>query len=140
MENYEEILERISILDKICDDKIEAFDKLWFSNTEPFNEKSFDDYSKGRIQACGEDLKELITLERQERMLRPIILAELPTYGDVMSLADFIDCVNCGGFIDYDGYGHYVKNGMESNIEIFPSDIKFFMIRPEFDTIIWYNR
>ena len=57
-----------------------------------------------------------------------------------ISLKDFIECVKCGGFINYDGYGKYVKNGMETDIEIYPSDVKNKNVRKEFDKIIWFNR
>jgi hypothetical protein len=67
-------------------------------------------------------------------------LSELPDYGDVMTLEHFIENVKDGGFIDYDGFGNYVKDGKMSNIEIYPSDVKHNMIRKDFDTIIWFNR
>ena len=77
---------------------------------------------------------------RKYRMVKTPIFSELPDYGDVMSLEDFIDNVNCGGFIDYDGSGNYVKDGKESDITIKPSDVKRGTIRTDFDTIVWYNR
>lgn len=65
---------------------------------------------------------------------------EMPTYGDVMLLSDFIDNVKGGGFIDYDGFGNYCRDNKMSNIEIYPSDVKRESIRTDFDTIIWFNR
>jgi hypothetical protein len=79
-------------------------------------------------------------LGRERRMIMPYKLKEMPTYGNVMSLDDFISCVERGNFIDYDGYGHYCKDGMKTNITIHPSDIKHKAIRKEFDTIVWFNR
>lgn len=82
-------------------------------------------------------------LDRELRMLIPAVLSEEELdheSGSVMSLADFIECVKEGGFIDYDGFGSYVKDNRESNISIYPSDIDNNVIRPGFDTIIWYNR
>lgn len=79
-------------------------------------------------------------LDREQRMLMPIEYSDLPNYGTIMSLESFIETVKSGGFIDYDGFGSYVKDGKESNINIYPSDIKYNLIRPGFDTIIWYNR
>lgn len=136
--NYKEILEQIDILDDICDRIMQNFDNEWFSTDSRF--KSFEEYENKKTEACGKNLQDLIQLSRQERMMRPIELNDLPSYGNVMPLKDFIDCVKCGDFIDYDGYGSYVKDGKESNIEIYPSDVKNKLIRPEFDTIIWYNR
>jgi len=57
-----------------------------------------------------------------------------------MPLDKFIDFVKEGGFIDYDGFGNYVKNNEISDIEIYPSDLKYHSIRKDFDTIIWFNR
>jgi hypothetical protein len=51
----------------------------------------------------------------------------LPTTGNVllmeqkMSLESFIDC-DGGGFID--GSGNYMKDGLVSDISIYPSDIE----------------
>lgn len=70
----------------------------------------------------------------------PYELSELSDYGDVMSLESFIECVKDGGFIDYDGFGYYVKDGKESNVMIIPSDVKRKRIRTDFDTVIWFNR
>ena len=59
---------------------------------------------------------------------------------DVMSLEDFIEAVNEGCFIDYDGFGCYVKDGKKSNIHIYPSDVKHKALRKDFDTIVWFNK
>jgi hypothetical protein len=79
-------------------------------------------------------------LGREKRMLMTPEFEELSDYGDVMSLEHWLECVNCGGFIDYDGHGRYVRDGKESNIEIYPSDVEHNSIRKDFDTIIWFNR
>jgi len=82
----------------------------------------------------------LAKLDREKRMIMTPEFDELSTYGDVMSLKHFIGNVKCGGFIDYDGHGYYVKDGKESNITIHPSDVKHKAVRKDFDTIIWFNR
>lgn len=84
--------------------------------------------------------KKVSEINRKLRLIMEPTFSELSTFGDVMSLDRFIDYVNMGGFIDYDGYGLYVKDDMESNIEIYPSDVKHNSIRTDFDTIIWFNR
>lgn len=129
MENekrLKEIKKRQDKLDKILEEKDNNWD---FS-------KSFDDY----IEMRSYWTKELSMLNREERMIMPIKYEKLSTYGDVMSLEHFKGNVKCGGFINYDGFGLYVKDGKESNIEIYPSDIKNGSIREGFDTIIWFNR
>jgi len=53
----------------------------------------------------------LAKLDRERRMLMIPVFDELPTYGDVMTLKHWLECVKCGGFIDYDGFGKYVRDG-----------------------------
>ena len=67
------------------------------------------------------------------------IWSDISDYGDLMTLDDFQEMVDCGGFIDYDGYGNYVLNGKESNFITWPS--KFKINRDNrFTHIIWFNR
>jgi hypothetical protein len=79
-------------------------------------------------------------LSAEMRMIMIPEFQELSEYGDVMSLKEFISTVKSGGFIDYDGFGKYVKNKQESNIHIYPSDIKHGLIRKDFNQIIWFNK
>ena len=79
-------------------------------------------------------------LNREKRMLKTPEFNDIPEYAHVMTLKDFIENVESGGFIDYDGNGSYVRDGKESNITIYPSDIQYGAIRDDFDTIAWYNR
>ena len=126
MTRLEEIQQELEELDKI----IELKDKVW-DNSKPWEE--YSEYLRPENKKINE-------LGRERRMIMPYQLEEMPTYGDVMSLEDFIGCVEAGLFIDYDGYGHYCKDGLETNIEIYPSDVKRKSIRKEFDTIVWFNR
>ena len=86
--------------------------------------------------------KKISLLAKEQKMERPVVLGEEVDYEEdhVMSLDDWKACVVAGGFIDYDGYGRYVKDGRKTNIEVYPSDLKAGFIREEFDTIVWYNR
>lgn len=60
-------------------------------------------------------------------------------YGDVMTVDEFKDCCDCGGFIDYDGFGYLVKDGkMNDEIEICPS--KRHLIPKSATHICWLNR
>ncbi len=143
---HTELCKEIGRLDDICDEIIASFDKKWFAIErvsevgKEFMMNSFDEYNEKRQEACQPHLSNLIKLQREERFTKPYTLTELPKYGDVMSLDDFVENCECGGFINYDGYGRYVKNGKETNIEIYPSDVENKLIRTEFDTIIWFNR
>ena len=111
-------------------DVLDELDKTWdFS-------KDYSEYAKMRKPYTDK----LSKIDREIRFNMSYELNELPNFGDVMSLEEFIECVKDGGFIDYDGYGSYVKDGKETNITILPSDVKYNNIRKEFNTIIWYNR
>lgn len=80
------------------------------------------------------------SISKSYRLIKTPNYEEIPTYGTLMSLNEFVDCCKSGGFIDYDGSGNYVKNGQMSNITILPSDVKLNMVRKDFDQIIWFNR
>lgn len=126
MTRVEEIEKEIEGLEEILSEK----DKTW-DFTKPY-----DDYCEMRKH----ESKLINKLDRERRLIMPYELSDLPDFGHVMSIKDFIGTVNSGGFIDYDGFGHYVKDGKESNVEIYPSDVAHQSIRQDFDTIIWYNR
>ena len=121
---------------EVVHEEIEALEK-----TEPPYDSddmsgSWEAYKKHMEPGWSKQRK----LDREKRMLMTPVLSDLSDYGDVMSLEDFKANVECGGFIDYDGFGHYVKDGKESNIDIYPSDVRHGSIRDDFDTIIWFNR
>ena len=80
-------------------------------------------------------------LDRKYRMIKSYNLSKIEGQdNDIMSLEEFISCCEDGGFIDYDGFGRYMENGMETNITIYPSDVAHGSIRTEFKQIIWFNR
>jgi hypothetical protein len=80
-------------------------------------------------------------LDRELRMILPVkLMHDIEPDDDVMSLKEFIEAVKSGLFIDFDGWGRYVKDGKKTNIQILPSDIKYRAIRKEFDTIVWFNK
>jgi hypothetical protein len=61
---------------------------------------------------------------------------------EVMTIQEFIDAVNCGAYIDYDGFGVYANDDTKSNAIVYPSDVeKGLMEKDErFTHIVWYNR
>jgi len=117
--------------------EIEKFENKLEKKFENWNyKKSYDEY----YEYVRPEQEKLVELSRKLRLIRSYKLSELSDFGDVMLLKHFIECVDCGGFIDYDGFGYYVKDNQESDIEIYPSDVKHNMVRKDFDTIIWFNR
>ncbi len=41
---------------------------------------------------------------------------------DLFSLKDWLDAVNSGSIMDYDGCGYWCKDGMQSSDEVFATD------------------
>jgi len=145
---YDKIKQEIDKLEEVYSIKRKIFDKTWFKDESEFDSKDeylkyyeiivlkFEQYQSELDNFCQNELIKLKELEKEERLLRPLEFDNLPTYGHIMSLTDFVDAE----FIDYDGFGKYVKDNKMSNIEIYPSDIKNNLLRTDFDTIIWFNR
>ena len=135
-----EIEKRIDELDDLLDKKEEA----WWKDPDlrsRENEKDPHQDWLNYLESRKPESTELQGLEKKRKLLVEPEYDDVPEYGDVMPLSQFLEYVECGGFIDYDGFGHYVKDGKEvCNIELVPSDVKAGCIRKEFDTIVWFNR
>lgn len=77
---------------------------------------------------------------RKYRLIKIPKLKPIPDYGDLMTLEEFINCVNSDGFIDYDGHGRYSDEINMTDIIIYPSDIKNNSVREDFTHIVWFNK
>ena len=85
--------------------------------------------------------RELAIASREYRLIKEPIMEKIDNeFGDRMSMEVFISCCEGGGFIDYDGFGRYVRGDEESDIEIYPSDIIKGRFRKDFNEIIWFNK
>lgn len=59
--------------------------------------------------------------------------------GELMTVDDFRQQVRISAFIDYDGYGHPVRDGkMDRSIDILPSKIE--AIPEDATHILWFNK
>ena len=76
------------------------------------------------------------------KQLEPIEWEEIPDYGHLMTMEDFKESVDCGGFIDYDGFGYYATKDKMSNKQIVPSDFRknHILKNKEFTHVVWFNR
>lgn len=64
---------------------------------------------------------------------------QIPNFGELMTVKEFINSCKEGWFIDYDGHGHPVKdNKMDDSICIYPSQLV--LIPKDATHIIWFNR
>lgn len=138
----DDINQQISDLHKIIDEKQNKYWEEYYqkSTEEQFKVQSAESAYQDYLKMCELERKKIDALSREKRLLMTPTFSDVSDFGDMMPLKEFIDCVNDGGFIDYDGYGHYVKNNQQSDIIIYPSDVKNNSIRKDFDTIIWFNR
>jgi hypothetical protein len=77
---------------------------------------------------------------------KPVKFSSTGNYGcgpededDVYTVKEFLKHVKCHAFIDYDGYGHPVKDGKcDPSIDILPSKVD--EIPKDATHIVWYNR
>jgi len=75
----------------------------------------------------------------------PVKFSKTNCYGcghedDVYTVAEFIQAVESGAFIDYDGYGHPVRDGMsDTSIVICPSTAAE-DIPSDATHVVWFNR
>ena len=91
MERTVEIIEKE--LEQAHDEYDEHFRK---APRDPImNFQELDEYMKPYSEKCSR-------LSRELRMKMEPEFEEIPDYGDVFTLEDFLDNVKCGGFIDYD--------------------------------------
>ena len=63
-----------------------------------------------------------------------------PDYCDMMTVSEFVECVDSGCFIDFDGFG-YPSNGthMDPNIHVNPSEVPD-CIPSDATHIVWFNK
>lgn len=121
-------LEQIKKEQEILDDEL----------SQCFNDDSLD----GFIERSNIVYSKMRPLKYEKDIQSNIVWKDKPEYGDLMTLEDFIECCECGGFIDYDGSGYYSDGQKESNISTWPSMIRdgFIINNPNFTHIIWYNK
>jgi len=81
-------------------------------------------------------------LNHQIDLITPIEWKEIPDYGDLMTMEDWLDCVESGGFIDYDGSGRYSDGKRMANKPVYPSDVEAgrLLKETEFTHVVWFNR
>ena len=73
----------------------------------------------------------------------PKDLRLIPHGTDVMTLDEFIECVEDGSFIDYDGHGNWAtQTHLLPFVNVYPSNVRKHKDRiPDWVThVCWYNR
>lgn len=64
----------------------------------------------------------------------------LDKIGDHMTMKEFVECCECGGFIDYDGYGYYATEKEMTDKVIIPSEVMKGEHDNSYSHVVWYNR
>lgn len=65
---------------------------------------------------------------------------DLPEHGYLLTLEDFKNAVNCGAFIDYDGFGELATESRTSEVRIRPSEVDDYKFPGWCTHILWFNR
>lgn len=75
---------------------------------------------------------------REYRLVKtPEFDSEPCNENELMQITDFIQAVKQGHITDEDGCGYYARDGRESNIEIYPADVKHGKVRKDFTLMTW---
>lgn len=80
------------------------------------------------------------TIEIMKKELNGVPLHKAPDYADKMTIDEFVNDCREGYFMDYDGWGHYGTEEMESDLSIYPSDVIDENYRKDFTHVYWYNK
>lgn len=72
---------------------------------------------------------------------RIVRLEKIPSYGDKMTLVNFLECCRTGALVDYDGTGRLATVDRITDIRILPSDLSLLETAPDsLDHVVWFNR
>lgn len=66
-------------------------------------------------------------------------LEDIPEYGELMALQEFVEECVSGFFIDYDGSGYYATETQMTRIRVKPSDVTHGKIE-NWSHVVWFNR
>lgn len=100
-----------------------------------------DDYNRSSVVDTIKGLVSQYKFEYERACKKPTFEPQ-PSYGDLMTVDEWKETVQSGGFIDYDGNGDLATGKFVSDIEIRPTDITLFNISlPMWAThVMWYNK
>jgi hypothetical protein len=93
-----------------------------------------------RLDELRDPREEIARLWEERKDLLTILGRKWDGNGNMMKLGEWIDCVHTGGFIDYDGFGHYSDGKKIYDIPISPSNVARNTVLTSFTHVIWYNR
>ena len=86
------------------------------------------------------NLRALENAKKAAGRFKKPMFKEIPEYGDLMPLQEWINCCESGGFVDYDGHGNLATADKCSRIEISPSQRRVIKYPSWATHIVWYNK
>ena len=93
--------------------------------------------------ACRFNCRTQKNNEKKIKLLQDATMDELtsPDFSDLMTMEDWVSTVECGGFIDYDGYGYYSDGEKQfSHINVYPSMLASGKLDRSWSHIVWFNK
>lgn len=83
--------------------------------------------------------KDAKTIYHELRLVKTPTLLEIKN-GEHMLFTKFVDLIIDGKLSDDNVYGYYATNNMQSNVLVYPSDIKSSMYRIDFTHVVIFNK
>jgi hypothetical protein len=104
------------------------------------DDETWEHFNDCGLVAFQKDVEEYLK-ELEENALDTVRMVELPDYGDLITLEEFIGACESGTFIDSDGTGYYATETQMSNIPAYPSDIIVGgIIYDDYTHVMWFNK
>lgn len=119
-------------LEKQIDELNERVNEIWH--------ESFDRPDGWNWYRNHPDLKKLIDLEREYKLVQDYTLSDLDDFGDHMTMGKFVSACKHKLFVDSDGDGVYATADKQSDIWVHPGDIISGKYRKDFTHVMWYNK
>lgn len=126
-ETYKQYQKQLNELIKLRDEKM--------GNV---NIPDFNSYAEW-LRTMEPEQSQISELSGKMKLIQIPEFDEIPDYGDVMTLDDFIENCAVGNFIDYDGFGYYATEDKMTDIRIYPSDTTEGVYRKDFPATCEWN-
>lgn len=133
-----EIVDKIVVCERarcvIAGENTFVVDNLAFRRV--FGDDRWDFFNAGEEVTLDVQLAQL----GYDRCDKAVNLLGKPENGEVMEAERFYWRCRNGLFMDHDGFGHYMYEGEETDLEALPSVILHKNVVRGFDGIVWYNK
>lgn len=149
-----DIAERIRVLDDYDEycieilignaNRLEGTSKRYVDDSDPYGHRGKGGVWNGDMgpcvcPVCKEEREVKRAAYMESRRDKGEYIDDVPDYGDLMTVREFIENVYNGLFVDGDGFGNPVRNGLVNNLcEIPPSRLD--KIPKNATHIIWFNK